>query len=521
MNANVKTVLRNFVATAAAIAVTWAMGSLVSPALADKKSDILVWATDRENPIADPYFLNTRELVIIGHHGWDTLVLTDPATGDIKPLLATSWKWVNNTTLELELRQGVRFHSGKVFDADDVVYTLNFAANKDNAIMNYSQLEWLASAEKIDARRVRINLKRPFPPALAYLAGLAFIMQQGHYDSAPVKPDGKKDYGAVKPNGTGPYRIAEVRPGDYIHMVRNTEYFKNGPKGYPAIGALRFRTIKDQNTRTAELMTGAIDWIWDVPKDQADRMKANPAVTIDNAKTLRVAYLALDVKGTSGAKFFGDRRVRQALAHAINRDLIAKTFMGTASTAIHAACHPEQFGCASNVVRYEYSPDKARALLKDAGYPNGFEFNLHAYRDRELTEAVIGELARVGLKPRLTYLQYTPWLEAVRKGSTTVAHGTWGSNSIPDVSAITAHFFNGGPDDVTKDEQLIKMIAEADAQTDPARRRALWEKALARIAAEAYWVPLFSYAKYYAYSKDLDFKPTSDEMPQFYAARWR
>jgi peptide/nickel transport system substrate-binding protein len=312
-----------------------------------------------------------------------------------------------------------------------------------------------------------------------------------------------------------------LKPGDYIHMVRNTDYFRNGPKGYPSIGALRFRTIKDQNTRTAELMTGRIDWIWDVPKDQADRLKANPAIVVENAKTLRVAYLAMDVKGTSGAKFFGDRRVRQALAHAVNRDLIARTFMGPASTAIHAACHPDQFACAANVPRYDYSPEKARALLKEAGYPNGFEFNFHAYRDRELSEAVIGELVRVGFKPRLTYLQYTPWLEAVRTGVVTVAHGTWGSNSIPDVSAMAAHFFGGGPDDLVKDEQLIRMIAEADTQTDPGRRRELWQKALSRIAAEAYWVPLYSYAKYYAYSKDLDFKPTSDEMPQFYAARWR
>jgi peptide/nickel transport system substrate-binding protein len=304
-------------------------------------------------------------------------------------------------------------------------------------------------------------------------------------------------------------------------MVRNADYFRNGPKGFPAIGSLRFRTIKDQNTRTAELMTGRIDWIWDVPKDQADRLKANPAITIDNAKTLRVAYLAMDVKGTSGAKFFGDRRVRQALAHAINRDLIAKTFMGPASSAIDGACHPDQFGCSGKVPRYDYNPDKARALLKEAGFAGGFEFNLYAYRDRELSEAVIGDLVRVGLKPRLTFLQYTPWLEAVRRGAATVAHGTWGSNSIPDISAIAAHFFSGGPDDLVKDETLMKMIEEADTQTDPGRRRDLWHKALTRIAAEAYWVPLYAYSKYYAYSKDLDFKPTSDEMPQFYAARWR
>ena len=301
------------------------------PADAGKKDDTLVWATDRDNPIADPYYLNTRELVVIGHEVWDTLVIIDPKTAEIKPLLATKWAWVNPTTLEMELRKGVKFHSGKVMDADDVVYTLNHVSNKENAIANYALLAWIKNAEKIDDAKVRINLNRPFPPALAYLAGLGFIMQKGHYDSAPVKPDGKKDFGAVKPNGTGPYKITEVKPGESILMEKNADYFKDGFKGDPKISKIKFRTIKDGNTRTAELMTGAIDWLWDVPKDQAERIKANPAIVVENAKTLRVSYLQFDVNGVSGQKFFTDKRVRQAVAHAIDREAITKNLVGPAS----------------------------------------------------------------------------------------------------------------------------------------------------------------------------------------------
>ena len=456
---------------AAAWTVCAALAIAVTPALADKKSDTLVWATDRENPIADPYYLATRDLIIVGHHVSDTLVWSDPATGEIKPLLATAWKWVNETTLELELREGVKFHSGKVLDADDVVYTLNFVSNRENATGNFALVEWIRSAEKIDAHRVRINLKHPFPPALAYLAGVAFIVQRGHYDQAPSRPDGRKDYGAVKPNGTGPYRIEAVKPGDAIHMVRNLEYFRHGPKGSPSISTLRLRTIRDQNTRIAELLTGGVDWIWEVPKDLAERVKSNPGIVVENAKTLRVAYLAFDVHGTSEAKQFADRRVRQAVAHAINRDLIAKTAMGPAVAAIHAACHPEQFACAADVTKYDYNPDKARMLLKEAGYPNGFVFNLYAYRDRDQVEAMIGDLTRIGLRPQLNYLQFTAYQEALRKGRVPVGFAAWGSNAIPDVSAITAQFFTGGPDDVARDEQVIKGIREADGQTDPGGAR--------------------------------------------------
>jgi peptide/nickel transport system substrate-binding protein len=187
----------------------------------------------------------------------------------------------------------------------------------------------------------------------------------------------------------------------------------------------------------------------------------------------------------------------------------------------HSPCHPDQFACAYDVTHYAYDPEKAKALLKEAGYPNGLDFDLYAYRDREYTEAVIGDLAKVGLRAKLTYLQYTAFLEAVHKGRTPIAHGTWGSNSIPDVSAMTAHFFLGGPDDLTKDPEVKKLIEQADSLTDSAQRREAWKKPLQRIADEAFWVPLFTYAKYYAFSKDLAFTPTSDEIPQFFAAHWK
>jgi len=258
-----------------------------------------------------------------------------------------------------------------------------------------------------------------------------------------------------------------------------------------------------------------------VPKDQAERIKANPAIVVENAKTLRIAYLAFDVQGASGQKFFTDKRVRQAVAHAIDREAITKNLVGPASAVIHAACHPDQFACAADVAKYAYDPAKAKALLAEAGLAGGFEFDIYAYREREFTEAIIGDLVKVGIRPKLNYVQYTAFLESVRKGRTPIANGTWGSNSVPDVSAITAHFFTHGPDDLTKDPEVKTLIEEADSLTDPEKRKAVWHKALARIAAEAYWVPLFTYAKYYAFSKDLDFKPTSDEIPQFFAARWK
>ena len=139
-----------------------------APADAGKKDDTLVWATDRDNPIADPYYLNTRELVVIGHQVWDTLVIIDPKTAEIKPLLATKWAWVNPTTLEMELRKGVKFHSGKVMDADDVVYTLNLASNKENAICQL-RAACLDQERREDRRRQGAHQPQSAVPAGARL----------------------------------------------------------------------------------------------------------------------------------------------------------------------------------------------------------------------------------------------------------------------------------------------------------------------------------------------------------------
>ena len=170
--------------------------------------------------------------------------------------------------------------------------------------------------------------------------------------------------------------------------------------------------------------------------------------------------------------------------------------------------------------KWDYNPEKAKKLLAEAGYPDGFEFDIYAYRQREYTEAVIGDLAKVGIKAKLSFLQYRALRDLVWKGKTPINHMTWGSNSIPDVSAITSHFFSGGRDDPANDPEVAKAIAEGDSSTDPKQREAAYKRALTKISGELYWLPMFTYAKYYVFSKELDFKTTPDEIPRFYTAKW-
>ncbi len=504
--------------TALAAAVTL---TVAPAAYAGKANDTLVWSTTREVAVADPYYNNTRELVIMGNTVWDGLLFRNLKTGEFEPLLATSYKWIDNTTIEFNLRDDVVFHDGSKFGPEDVVYTVNFVSNADNGVLTQANVKFLESAEKTGDNSVRIKLKEPFPAALAYFAQAVFMMPEGHYDSAPDGADGKKDYAAVKPVGTGPYKIVNVVAGDRVEMVRNDAYFKNGPKGTAAIGNLTFRTIKEMNTQIAELLTGGLDWIWDVPKDQAEKLGGMDNVTVTNAKTMRVSYIAFDVDGDSGDKAFTNKKVREAVAHAINRKAIVENLVGPASVVIDSACHPDQFGCTQDVKKWDYDPKKAKALLKEAGFGDGITTDIYAYRQREFTEAVIGDLANVGIKANLKFMQYRALRDLVWKGTTPLHHMTWGSNSIPDVSAITSHFFGGGRDDPAKDPKVVEALKVADTSVDPEVRKAKYKEALGIISSELYWLPMFTYAKYYAYSSDVDFTPTPDEIPRFFTAKWK
>lgn len=509
--------LKNIAIGVTGVATAIAMG----PVLAGKADDTLNWATDREVAVVDQYYNNTREAIIMGQLYSDGLVLRNVETGDYEPLLATDWDWRDDTTVDFTLREGVTFHDGSEFDADAAVYTLNFVADEDSGVLFGRSVSWIDRAEKLGEHEIRLHLKEPFPAAFAYLSNSVPMRPEGHYDDVPETDDGEPNYSAAEPIGTGPYEVTEVEPGDFVMMEANPDYFE-GPKGEPDIGNIRYRTISEMNTQMAELMGGGLDWIWDVPKDQAERLQGAPGVVLENAETMRISYLAFDVDGDSGTDVFTDRKVRRAVAHAIDREAIAKELVGEASEVIHAPCHPSQFGCIDEgLTRWEYDPEKSRELLAEAGYEDGFEFDIYAYRQRQFTEAVIGYLEEVGIDANLNFMQYRALRSRVRRGETPINHMTWGSNSVPDVSAIVGQFFSGSPDDPAKDPEVIELVEKGGTTVDPEAREEAYKEAYQIIVDELYWLPMFTYTKNYAYSDELNFTPTSDELPQFYRASWK
>ena len=490
------------------------MGATPLPALAGKSDDTLRIGFTRESDTLDVYFNATREGVVMSHLIWDALLWRNPKTGDYEPGLATDWKYLDNQTLEFSLRDGVSFHNGEAFDADDVVYTMNWIADPANGIKARRFVDWIDIAERVDAKTVRIKAKKPFPAALEMLSNLLVIYPEQYH-----KQVGAEKFG-LAPIGTGPYQVTDIDIGKKITFKRNENYF-GGSKGKPAIGNIVVENYGDKNTLLAEVLTGRIDWMWNVPTDQAERLQGRANLTVMNESTMRIGYIAMDAAARTGDNPFTHLKVRQAVGHAVNRDSIVKNLVKGNSSVVHSACFPSQVGCEQDVRKYDYNPEKAKQLLAEAGYPNGFNIELHANRDRPLVEALLNDLKAVGIDAELVYIKWPALREKRRAGKVALQHTTWGSYSVNDVSAITSVFFNEGPDDYARDADITQWLEKGDTNTDLDVRKGAYSSALRKIADQAYWIPTWTYNVNYVFSSDLNFIPDYDEYPRFYLSSWK
>jgi peptide/nickel transport system substrate-binding protein len=500
--------------TALAAAVL-ALGLVFAPpASANKKTDTLEMAYDQAPENIDVYYNNVRIGVILGQTVWDTLLFRDPVTHEYKGQLAKSWKQIDDRTLEFELRQGVKFHNGEDFDADSVVYTLNYVADPANKAVTQENVRWIQKAEKIDKYKVRVISKEPFPAAKDYLATTLPIYPAKYYKEAG--PMGMN----AKPVGSGPYKVVEYIPGKSITLEKFDGYFKDSPRPQAKIGKVRIRIIPDRQTQMAEVLSGGEDLIMNVPKDQAEKLQTMPNLQVVSGNTMRIVFLQMNVLDGAPAPL-KDPRVRKAIAHAIDREAILKNIVG-GGEIINTICTPSQVGCTHDGAPvYKYDPALAKKLLAEAGYPNGFEIDIHAYRERNQTEAIINYLQAVGIKAKLNFLQYAAMRDQVRAHKTALVHQTWGSNLVNDVSASTPVYYGGGADDVARNPQVKELLDKGDHTVDEKARRDYYRKALNLIAENAYAVPLWSLPVYYVANKELNFRAYSDELPRFWEMSWK
>lgn len=479
---------------------------------AQASDDTLRFAYNQTLESPNPYFTTLRLGVIVGRNVWDTLVARGE-DGTFEPLLAQSWNWADDTTLDLTLRDGVTFHDGSPLDADDVVETLTYAATPTNGIVSQQIAGWIASIEKTGPMSVRIKAKAPTPAAMEYLSTQLAIFPAGYFTG----PQGQT--AAKLPVGTGPYKFESYAPGGELVLARNDDYFDGSPKDGASIGHISIRIVPDIQTQLADLMSGGVDLIMGLPRDQADQLGMMPGVQVVSGETMRIVFLQLN-STSDGQEALKDLRVRQAINHAIDRKAISENLVGEGSTVINAVCFAGQFGCTQDVTRYDFDPEKAKALLAEAGYAKGLTLSLAAYRERHISEAIINYLANVGITVNLQFMQPAAMRDAMRAHQVDMMQNAWGAYSMFDASATASVYFGGQPDDNNLDPELKTLFDEAGVTMDPEKRKTLYAEGFERIAAQAYGVPMFTLPIYYAGAEGLTFETHPDEILRFWEMSW-
>ncbi|WP_424812303.1 ABC transporter substrate-binding protein [Roseococcus sp. YIM B11640] len=494
-------------------------GLMSGPAAAQRNADTLRVVFRDSVPNIDNFYNNQRTGLILAHHAWDGLVHRDPETFNIVPALATEWKLVDPTTLDFTLRRGVKFHDGSDFSADDVVYTLNTVSKPEARVATPSNYSWIDRVEKTGDYSVRLHMKTPTPAALEFFALITPIWPKAYRER--VGPDGY----ARAPIGTGPYRITRMDTASFVEYERFDGYYEGGPKGKPAIRKIHARFVTDAATELTELLAQRVDWIWNMNPDQIPNVNRLPTLQTLRQASMRVGYLSLDAAGRSGADNpMTKLKVRQAVWHAIDRQTMADRLVGGGSIVPPGPCFPSQFGCETGeAVLYDYNPAKARQLLAEAGYPNGVDVELTSYvQPRQWSEAVQSYLQAVGIRARLNMLQVSALIQRSWRGELAMAMGSWGSNSINDISAFMPNFFGEGSlDDYSRDPEIHRLLAEGGSSADPEARKRAYAAAIRRATEQAYFLPLHTYVNTYAFSRQLEFKAFPDELPRFYLAKWK
>ena len=488
----------------------------MAPAQAQKSADTLRITWRDAIPNVDPFYNQLRSGLVLAHQAWDGLVYRDPDTFQMKPLLATSWRFVDPMTIEFDLRHGVTFHNGDPFSADDVVYTVNTVLS-DKQVSVPSNYSFIERAEKIDDFKVRIHLKRVFPAALEYFSMTLPIWPKAYRERVGA------DAYAHAPVGAGPYKITRVNGTSEIDLERFDGYYRDSPKGHPAIGKLVIHEVSDATTELNELLGGRADWIWNFISDNFDNISRVPNLQAMRAESMRVGYLNMDAAGRTGAgNPLTKQKVRQAIAMAIDRSSIAKNLVQGGSRVPDAPCFPTQFGCdATAATHYDYDPAKAKALLAEAGYPGGFDVDITTFVLPQYGGAIQNYLRAVGINARLDQLQVGAAIQRTIEGKSQMNLGTWGSYSVNDVSAFLPFFFTGGGTDYTRDAELQRLVEQGGSTTDPDQRRRFYSQAIKLVTEQAYFLPLHTYVVNYGVSRSLNFKPYPDELPRFFLASWR
>ena len=439
----------------------------------------------------DPAGQTTTLVQNIVNFMYQTLVYQDEK-GQVKPLLATAWNVSSDGLVyTMKLRRDVKFHDGTPFDASIVKFTMDRVLDPNVRVPLRAYITMLDRTEIIDPYTVRLVLKFPFAPFIPVLSLVSWAM---------VLPSAVQKYGdkfAENPVGTGPFKFKEWVKGDRIVLERNENYW--GDKA--TFDQVIFRIVPEAGTRVSMLLAGDVDMIYKPSPADLPKLQANPDVVVSTVDSTRTIFIAINNQFGP----FKDKRVRQALNYAVDKESIVKNILLGLATVYDSPVPSSFFGHAS-IGAYPYDPAKAKQLLKDAGYPTGFKTVLISPSGRytldiQMAQAVQGYLKDVGIDAEVRTMDWPTYIATITKplNETNVELHVlgWGP-FVLDADQTLSAMFNSAywpPQGLAtafyKNVQVDKLINDARMSIDPKVRQDLYAQAQKIIMDDAPWIFMY------------------------------
>lgn len=476
----------------------------------------------------DPHFHNLGPNNAMMMHVFDRLVERD-ARARPHPSLAESWRAVSDTVWEFRLRQGVTWHDGRPFTADDVVFSFARVPNIANSPGGFQGfLRVIDRVEVVDPHTIRLHTKRPHPLMPLDLASVSIVARHAAEGAST------EDFNSGKATiGTGPYRFVSYSLGDRTELARNPSYFG----GAEPWARVHYRIITNDGARTAALLAGDVDLIEQVPTSDLARLRNDQRVTVTSIPSLRTVYVVPDYGRQGGdpqvtdnagnplpVNPFRDARVRRALSMAINRPGIAEQVMEGAATPTAQWLPEGAFGYDPGVHPRPYDPEGAKRLLAEAGYPQGFRVTITAPNDRwpndgRIAQAIAQMWTRIGVRTQVQAYPWTGFVPRRMRFEYAIQLAAWGSstgeasNFLANVVATRDRARLTGANNNARysSDFFDDVTARGSATLDDERREAIWHEAVRRYAEEEPYLQVIQYVNNWAVRRSLTHDPRMDE----------
>ena len=483
----------------------------------------------------DPHSMTESNTIAFLNHVYEGLVRYNDRL-EIEPALAESWELVEPTRVRFHLREGVTFHDGSPFTADDVVASVMRAIHPDSPIK--SNLPSVETAEKVDDLTVDLVLTGTDPILLNYLTNIVVLDREwmeahGALEPADIRR-GRENYAVANANGTGPFMLESRQPDAKTVLVANPDWWDEPQHNLTRI---EFTPIASDATRIAALLSGELDFITPAPLQDIDRINAAPGTEVLEATDLRTIMLAfnhgetLHESNVTDANPLRDPRVRQALQLAIDMDLIQKKVMrGKSRNAGILIAPPIPGYDAALDERTPADPERAKALLAEAGYAEGFEVGFDCPNDRyvndeEICQAITAMWARVGVTAKLLAQTKSKHFEKALAGGSDIFMVGWATEPMLDAYSVLSALLHtpgermgawnpGGYSNPEIDALTAKVALELDLEA----REAMMTEALRIAKEDVALIPLHQQPLAWAVRDGLELKVTPDNKPRLWYA---